>query len=48
MKKEIGTIRMKKVIEDIIDYILNNVEKYGMDDIAMEFFNTLLSEYETL
>ena len=48
MKTEISPIRMKKVIEDIIDYILNNVEKYGMDDIAMEFFNTLLSEYTTL
>lgn len=48
MKKEISSQRMKKVIEGVLDYILNNVEKYGMDDIAMEFFNTLLSEYETL
>lgn len=39
---------MKKVIENILDYILNDVEKYGMNDNAMEFFNTLLSEYETL
>lgn len=39
---------MKKVIENILDYILNDVEKYGMNDNAMEFFNTLLSEYTAL
>ena len=39
---------MKRTIENIIDYILNDVEKYGMNEIAAEFINTLLSEYTTL
>ena len=39
---------MKNVIENILNYILNDVEKHGMNNNAMEFFNTLLSEYTTL
>ena len=39
---------MKKVIENILDYILNDIEKYGINENAMEFFNTLLSEYTVL
>ena len=39
---------MKESIEYLLTYILNDVEKYGIDDVAMEYFNKLLSEYETL
>ena len=39
---------MKEVLESVINYILNDVQKYGIDDIAMSHLNTLLSEYTTL
>lgn len=39
---------MKEVIENVIYYILNDVEKYGINDIALCHLNMLLSEYTTL